>query len=62
MLVLTRKKDQSLTLDGPAVITVNRIGGGKVAIGITAPDSTKVLRAELVEHPQPNEDTDASRV
>lgn len=49
MLVLSRKLNESLTLDGGIVVTVCRIEAGKVRIGITAPRHIGVLRTELIE-------------
>ena len=51
MLVLTRKIDEAIVVDGPATITVNKVQGNRVTIGVTAPDSTNVKRGELVAPP-----------
>lgn len=47
MLVLDRKESQSIIVDGPAVITVTKIKGGHVKIGIDADRSVKILRKEI---------------
>ncbi len=47
MLVLGRKKDESIIIDGHIVITVLDIEGDRVKIGITAPKEIPVLREEL---------------
>lgn len=47
MLVLTRKEGEKLVIDDNIVITVNRISGHRVSIGIEAPSEVRVSRAEL---------------
>jgi len=50
MLVLTRKVDETIVLPGAEVtIRVLSIAGGKVKLGIDAPDETLVLRGEIHE-------------
>ena len=53
MLVLTRRNGEELLLrdgDGLSIeITVLRISGNSVRLGISAPESIGVLRAELEE-------------
>lgn len=55
MLVLSRKNDESILIDGNIRITVLGIRGGQVRLGIEAPRSVRVVREEL--KPFPN-DTD----
>ena len=47
MLVLTRKIGESIVIDGGITITVNRIAGNRVTLGIEAPADRRVLRGEL---------------
>ena len=47
MLVLSRKESQRIRLGDSIVLTVVKIAGDKVRIGIEAPDSVLVLRDEL---------------
>ncbi|NOZ38869.1 MAG: carbon storage regulator [Planctomycetes bacterium] len=47
MLVLSRKETQRIRLGDDIVITVVRIGGDKVRLGIEAPKEMLVLRDEL---------------
>ena len=47
MLVLSRKKDESIVLNGQIEITVLKIKGNTVRLGIKAPSNIKVLRGEL---------------
>lgn len=47
MLVLSRKESQRIRLGDSIVITVVKISGDKVRVGIEAPDNVLVLRDEL---------------
>jgi|688.fasta_scaffold214685_2 carbon storage regulator len=47
MLVLTRKKNESIIIDGGIVIEVLQISRDQIRIGVTAPAEVKVLRSEL---------------
>jgi len=47
MLVLTRRSDESLVINNDIVITILSIDGDKVKVGITAPREITVLRKEL---------------
>lgn len=47
MLVLSRKEAQKIRLGDDIVITVVRVGGDKVRLGIEAPRDMLVLRDEL---------------
>tara|TARA_B100001750_G_scaffold213951_1_gene196789 strand:+ start:597 stop:806 length:210 start_codon:yes stop_codon:yes gene_type:complete len=49
MLVLSRRVDESLLIDKDIKITVLDIRGGQVRLGITAPQSIKVHREEIVD-------------
>ena len=48
MLVLSRKADQSIHIGDEIRITVVRIRGNRVKLGIEAPGEVSVLRGELV--------------
>lgn len=49
MLILTRKKDESIIIDGNIEVKVIEIGDGKIRIGIEAPKEIEILRKELYE-------------
>jgi len=49
MLVLTRSLDESILIGDDITVTVVRIDGSSVRIGIEAPLDVVVLRAELVD-------------
>jgi carbon storage regulator len=48
MLVLSRRLNEELVIDGNIRITVLAIKGTQVRLGITAPSSVNVLRGELL--------------
>ena len=47
MLVLSRKESQRIRLGESIVLTIVKIGGDKVRVGIEAPEDVLVLRDEL---------------
>jgi carbon storage regulator len=47
MLVLTRKLNEAIVIDGNITVTVVGIRGNQVRLGITAPRSLGVYRSEL---------------
>lgn len=47
MLVLTRREGEQLIIDENIVITVTRLAGNRVAIGIEAPQHVHIQRGEL---------------
>ena len=47
MLVLSRKKNESIVIDDTIVITVVEIRGDKVRLGIQAPKEIPVHRSEV---------------
>jgi carbon storage regulator len=49
MLVLSRKLDEAIIIDGNIRIRVVGIRGNHVRLGIEAPDSVKVFRQELLD-------------
>lgn len=55
MLVVTRKTDESLIISDNIEITVLEIGKDKVKIGVNAPKEVKVIRSELKDARQTNE-------
>jgi len=47
MLVLSRKRDEAIVIEGGIRITVLRIRGSQVQIGIEAPKEVTIRRSEL---------------
>lgn len=48
MLILTRKSEQGILIDGRVFVRILAIEGERVKIGVEAPRSISVLREELV--------------
>jgi len=53
MLVLSRRERQRIRLGDSIVVTVVRVSGDKVRLGIEAPADLLVLRDELEARPRP---------
>lgn len=47
MLVLSRKKGEQIRIGNDIVITVHRLSGNRVSLGIEAPAHCRITRAEL---------------
>lgn len=47
MLVLSRKEGERLVIGDNVVITVNRISGNRITLGIDAPREIRIVRGEL---------------
>lgn len=56
MLVLQRKKEESIIIGGNIKITIADIGSDRVKISIEAPKDIPILRAELVEAADANKE------
>ena len=54
MLVLSRKEAERIRLGDSIVVTVVRVSGDKVRLGIDAPPNVIVLREELEPLPNPD--------
>ena len=50
MLVLSRKQSERIRLGNDIIVTVVRVAGDKVRLGIEAPANIVVLRDELESH------------
>jgi carbon storage regulator len=50
MLVLSRRESERIKLGDSIVLTVVRVAGDRVRIGIEAPPSVVILRGELQPH------------
>ena len=58
MLVLSRKKNESIVINNDITVTVVEIRGDKVRLGIVAPKEVPVHRQEVFEaiHGKPDSD------
>ncbi len=54
MLILTRKRGESIVIDGKIEIKVTDISDEKIKLGVEAPADMKVYRKELYETLQEN--------
>lgn len=61
MLVLTRKVNQSIVIDGDVEVVVLEVRGEQVRLGIRAPKDVAVHRKEVYDQIQ-SENESASRV
>ena len=49
MLVLTRKKDETIRINDDIIVTVVEIRGDKVRLGVSAPRDVPVHRGEIYD-------------
>ena len=47
MLVLSRRKEETIVIDGQIEIKVLKISGNTIRLGVKAPSDVKILRGEL---------------
>jgi carbon storage regulator len=67
MLVLSRKPGEKVKIGEDITLTVLAVGGGRIRLGLEAPDDVRVLRRELAwwldldgqQLPEPNAAPDA---
>ncbi|MDR0944007.1 MAG: carbon storage regulator [Ruminococcus sp.] len=62
MLVITRKKDESILIGDGIKITVVETKDGRVRIGVDAPKTVRIIRAEAAEATEFNIAATASRL
>jgi carbon storage regulator len=51
MLVLSRKAGETLLIGDNIKVTINRIAGNRVTVGVEAPGQVKIIRGELEQFP-----------
>lgn len=61
MLIITRKKGESLMIGDDIEIVISKIDDGSVKLGIKAPKSVQILRKEIYEEVE-NENKEASKI
>jgi carbon storage regulator len=62
MLIISRKRDESILIGDGIKITVVETGEGRVRIGVAAPKEIRVIRAEAAEATEFNIAATASRL
>jgi carbon storage regulator len=60
MLVLSRKESEKIILGDEIVLTIVRVSGDRVRLGIQAPKDMLILRQELEGQGPSNQDTNDS--
>lgn len=60
MLVLSRKLGESIVIGNNIVVTITRIQGGRIDLGIEAPQDVTILRAELEVDAEKTKDEEAA--
>ena len=59
MLILQRKPGESLVIGEEITVSVVSIEGGRVRLAISAPQEVSILRSELLDAKQANQDSAA---
>jgi carbon storage regulator CsrA len=58
VLILRRRVGEKIVIGDGITVVVNRVSGGRVTLGIEAPDDVHIVRGELrpfdEEHPRPS--------
>lgn len=62
MLVLSRKVGQEIIVGDNIRITVNKVSGNRVTLGVDAPDHVRILRGELEPIVHAFDDPDEEKV
>ena len=52
MLILTRLPGQKIIIEGGIEVTVLTVKGGRVQLGVTAPQDTNIQRPEATKPPR----------
>ena len=50
MLILTRRPDESIIMDGDIKLKILSVNGNQVRIGFEAPEDVVIVREELLEN------------
>ena len=62
MLVLSRKESEKIMLGDSIVVTIVRVSGDRVRVGIEAPSDVLILRKELDPNEQNSENKSEAQV
>lgn len=61
MLVLSRKSEEKIRIGKDIVITILKVQGDQVSIGIQAPRDLRIIREELIEEDRMKEAAELNR-
>ena len=61
MLVLSRKKNETIVIDGGIEVEILQTKGGTVKVGIKAPSNVRIVRGELEVYPEMERVVDVSK-
>ncbi len=61
MLVLSRKPGEKIKIGGNVTLSIERIRGNRVTVGIEAPGEVRIVRAELETTEEPGDEPPAVR-
>ena len=53
MLILTRRPDESIIINGNVKLKILSVNGNQVRIGFEAPEDVSIVREELLEDQSP---------
>ena len=56
MLALSRRVGETVSINGNIVVTIARVRGNRVTIGIEAPADVRIVRGELKPDSKPKQD------
>ena len=62
MLIISRKKNEGVVINGNTEITIIDIQGDKVRLGIEAPAEVKIVRKELLETENINRESAQAKI
>jgi carbon storage regulator len=60
LLVVRRKKEESIVIGGSIRVTILAVSGDRVKVGIEAPPHVSIVREELLDRPPPGEERAAT--
>ena len=61
MLVLSRKRDEKIVINGNITITIVEIRGNTARLGIDAPHGMPILRKEIMNRPNQGDQRNGDR-
>ncbi len=59
MLLLSRKRGESIVIDGNIVVTIIAVDRNRVQVGIRAPAAVPILRQEIIDRQAAQEEAES---